>query len=70
MSDQPSLFDPSSTVPAKCVCGTTRKNLCQYDYERSLLASNETASLPLWPTRPMTCLQRHDPYLANLPEDF
>jgi hypothetical protein len=62
---QEALFNADTTKPAYCsTCQTSRRNLCGHDAD---VAKN---LIPVWATRPSTCLNRHDPNLANLPEDF
>jgi hypothetical protein len=55
------LFDPASTVPPKCSCGTTRSNLCVFDANvaHGLINASDT--------RPKTCLNRHDPANGDIP---
>jgi hypothetical protein len=43
------LFDVTITVPKRCTCGTTKKNLCVYDAD---LEHGQTAPR----RRPRTCL--------------
>ena len=56
------LFDPSTTLPPRCKCGTTRKNLCPID---AAIANGGTDK---WAKRPRTCLARIGQ--TDLPEGF
>jgi hypothetical protein len=55
------LFDPATTLPPKCTCGQTRKNLCPID------AAITNGGLDKWARRPRTCLTRHDPAKGDIP---
>jgi hypothetical protein len=58
------LFDPATTIPPKCSCGTTRKNLCAHD------ASVAHGLIPASSNRPRSCLNAHDPAAAPFPEGY
>jgi len=59
--EQASLFPPESTMPTRCTCGCTRKNLCPID------ASIAHGGADKWAKRPRTCLSRHDPAEGEIP---
>ena len=47
------LFDPATTMPKKCSCGTTRRNLCKWAADRHHYGIEAK--------QPRTCLLRYDP---------
>jgi hypothetical protein len=55
------LFEPATTIPPKCVCGATKKNICNHD------ADIDKGWIPTWATRPPSCLNRHDPANGDIP---
>jgi hypothetical protein len=53
------LFDPKSTMPPKCACGSTRKNLCVWAANRHHFGIDSK--------QPRTCLLRYDPANGEIP---
>lgn len=59
---QEHLFQPASTLPKRCSCGCTAKNLCPID------AAITHGGEHKWAKRPRTCLNNIGQ--TDLPEDY